>query len=592
MAPPSLYRGATTGTEQHHKHAPAQRLWELIEAGVFLSEELQLDAVLRRIVETACRVIGTRYGALGVLNESRTGLSNFIFHGLTEADRERIGDLPVGRGLLGALIEDPKPIRLADLSRDARSVGFPDNHPPMTSFLGVPIRSRGEVYGNLYLTEKQAAEGFSEEDEQLAIVLAGQAGAAIENARLFESARSAEAAAGRRLMELESVHELGIAVLSEVDPERVLRIVARRARELVRADTAAIALRDGDELVVRVAVGVRASVAEGLRVAMDATLAGAVMKSREPVLVPDALADDRMSPVVVRRLNLRSVVLAPLVQGSEGIGVVMLMHDEPERFSPDDLFAVSRFASLASLGLYNATLVATERRRADMEAELAETRVRSELRDQALKAAIRAQEDERSRIARELHDSAGQALASILLGLKVASDEPTLQDARARLSDLREIAAEAAGEVRRISRELRPSVLDDLGLEAALERLTSDIGERTTLKVSLSVELSDPRFEPEFEIVLYRVAQEALTNTVKYAGAGRVDVSLEEHDQVIRLTVADDGSGFDPQSKVGLGLGLRGMEERAELVGGSLDVRSTPGAGTTVVLDVPKKLGE
>ena len=570
----------------------AERLWELIEAGVFLSEELQLDAVLRRIVETACRVIGTRYGALGVLDESRTGLSSFIYHGLTEDDRERIGDLPVGRGLLGALIDDPVPIRLADLSSDPRSVGFPANHPPMTSFLGVPIRSRGEVYGNLYLTEKQSAKQFTEEDERLAIVLASQAGAAIENARLYESARSAEAAAGRRLLELESVHELGLAVLSEVDPDRVLRIVARRARELVRADTAAIALRDGDDVVVRVAAGVRAGAAEGLRVPIRGTLTGTVMASREPVILADGFADQQVHTPLIRRLHARSAIYAPLVQRSESNGVILLVHDEPNQFRPEDMFAVTRYASLASLAITNARLVADERRRADMEAELAETRVRSELRDQALKAAIRAQEDERSRIARELHDSAGQALASILLGLKVASDQPNLQEARARLADLREVAAEAAAEVRRISRELRPSVLDDLGLEAALERLTNDVQERTDLSLSLAVDLTDSRLGPELEIVLYRIAQEALTNVVKYAGAATVHVALEEREGMIRLSVRDDGCGFDPASKVGLGLGLRGMEERSELVGGSLDVRSSPEKGTTIVLEVPRKIDE
>lgn len=572
-----------------HGQASSERLWELIEAGVFLSEELQLDAVLRRIVQTARGVIGARYAALGVLNEERTGLSNFVFEGLTEADRQLIGDLPVGRGLLGALIDDPKPIRLADLSRDSRSVGFPANHPPMTSFLGVPIRSRGEVYGNLYLTEKESASEFSEEDVRLAVVLASQAGVAIENARLYENARAAEAAAGRRLMELESVHELGLAVLSEVDPERVLRIVARRARELVRADTAAIALRDDDELVVRIAVGVRAGAAEGMRLPVDATLAGRVMTSSEPLILADAFADEHSQGPLIRRLNARSAIFAPLVERAVGSGVILLIHDEPNVFREEDMFAVVRYASLASLALTNARLVEGERRRADIEAELAETRVRSELRDQVLKAAIRAQEDERTRIARELHDSAGQALASILLGLKVAADQDTLQEARARLADLREVASDAAGEVRRISRELRPSVLDDLGLEPALERLAKDVEERSQLSVPLTVDLGDARLDSELEIIIYRVTQEAMTNAVKYAGATELAIALEEVDGVVRLSVSDDGCGFDTTSITGLGLGLRGMEERAELVGGSVAITSSIGTGTTVVLEVPRK---
>jgi signal transduction histidine kinase len=392
-------------------------LWGLIEAGIFLSEELDLHTVLRRVVETACRVIGARYGALGVLNDERSGLSDFVFHGLSEADREEIGHLPVGRGLLGALIADPSPIRLPDLSADPRSVGFPENHPPMKSFLGVPVRAKGQIFGNLYLTEKEGSTEFTDEDERLAIAFAAQAGVAVENARLYEEARQ----------------------------------------------------------------------------------------------------------------------------------------------------------------------------RAEIEAELAETRVRSELRDQTLKAVIRAQEEERRRVARELHDSAGQALMSILLGLKIVGQERTLQEARGRLADLRDVVAIAADEVQRIVRELRPSVLDDVGLPAALERYAEDLGQRTGLVLNLAIELNDQRLDPEIETVVYRVAQEALTNVVKYANATSVDLALHERGDVYVLSVTDDGEGFDLASQEETGLGIRGMRERADLVGGRLDVRSVAGQGASVTLEVPRK---
>jgi signal transduction histidine kinase len=580
-----------TETGQQPGDARPERLWELIEAGVFLSEELDLSAVLRRIVETACRVIGARYGALGVLNEDRSGLSDFVFHGLTEEDRERIGHLPVGRGLLGALIQDPRPIRLSDLNSDPRSVGFPAYHPPMNSFLGVPVRSRGQVFGNLYLTEKQGASEFTEEDERLAIVLASQAGVAVENARLYEAARESEIEAARRLVELESVHELGSAVLSEIDPDRVLRMIAMRARELVRADTAAIALRedDNDELRVRVAVGVRAGSAEGLRIPLEGSFAEMTMSRREPMAVHDIATDERGFAPMARALYSRSVVFAPLVEGGEAIGVLGVMHGETGHFGRDELFAVSRFASLASFAFVNARLLEAERRRADMESELAEARVRSELQDQTLKAVIRAQEEERRRIARELHDSAGQALASILLGLKVVSQEKTFEDAKARLADLRDVTAEAASEVRRIALELRPSVLDDLGLEAALERYTKDFEERTALDVQLSIDLGDQRLEEEIETVVYRVVQEALTNVVKYAGARAVNVSVQRRNGMVCASVSDDGGGFDLADDETTGLGIRGMRERAGLVGGRLDVRSSPREGTTVELELPDK---
>lgn len=406
-----------TGTDDEQVRASANRLWELIEAGIFLSEELDLRAVLGRVVETAKTVIGTRYAALGVLDEQGTGLSDFVFRGLPDSARDEIGQLPVGRGLLGALITDPQPVRLRDLTQDPRSAGFPAKHPPMRSFLGVPVRAKGRVFGNLYLTEKEGADEFTAEDERLAVALAAQAGVAIENARLYED----------------------------------------------------------------------------------------------------------------------------------------------------------------------------ERERAEIERELAETRVRSELRDQTLKAVIRAQEEERRRIARELHDSAGQALASILLGLKVVAQEESLERARGRVADLRQIVADASKDVRRMVRELRPSMLDDLGLAVAVERYVDDLRTRTGLDVSAGIDLGPERLNPEVETVMYRVAQEALTNIVKHAKASRVDVWLTSLDDRHVLSVADDGLGFDVELSEAAGLGIRGMRERAELVNGRVEVRSEPGRGTTVTLEVPRR---
>ena len=205
----------------------------LLEAGLALSSELSLPVILQRIVDLAADLTGARYGALGVLGPDGT-ISEFITTGVSEAERAAIGHIPVGRGILGVLIEDASPLRLREIAEDPRSVGFPANHPPMRSFLGAPVSARGQVFGNLYLTEKHDAEAFTDEDERALVMLAGQAGVAIENARLYEEARD-------RARRLEAVREIATAILDGTDPDRVLGLVARHARELVGADLATLA---------------------------------------------------------------------------------------------------------------------------------------------------------------------------------------------------------------------------------------------------------------------------------------------------------------------------------------------------------------
>ena len=233
------------------------RMASLVDAGLSLGRELALDDLLQRIVVAARTVLGARYAALGVLDATGTGLARFVTAGLTDEQREAIGPLPRGRGILGVLIRDARPLRLERLGDDPRSSGFPPNHPPMTSFLGVPIALRGEAFGNLYLTDK-AGGPFTEEDEQIALTLAAQAAVAVDNVRRFESER-------RRADEIESVTEVARAVLGTLDLDALLPLVARRARRLTDAETIGVAVRDGDDLVFRYAHGIDALGLEGSR---------------------------------------------------------------------------------------------------------------------------------------------------------------------------------------------------------------------------------------------------------------------------------------------------------------------------------------
>jgi signal transduction histidine kinase len=585
---PVLDSGNPIGDPQRDERG-RERPWALLDAIVSLSGELNLDTVLSRIVDVACDVIGASYAAVGVIDEQRVGLSNFVYRGITEEERERIGRLPVGRGLLGALIDDPRPIRLNDLGEDYRSVGFPPNHPVMKSFLGVPVVSRGQVYGNLYLTEKLGGGPFTEEDERLAIALASQAGVAVQNARLYGSSMASEVSARRRLRELEVVQAIGSALLGELDPTRVLRTIVREALDLMGALGAYVSMPhdDGDRLVVRVAAGRGTGAFEGMEMSRQNSLSDYAMRVLEPVVVSDVKTDQRGSSPIADRLHANSMLVAPLVDRRKAVGALVILQQESDFFQDDDVFIVRRFADLASMALRNARLISSERDRALMEAELQESLLREQLRTDTLHAVIRAQEDERARIARDLHDSAGQAMASILLSLKLAEQAKTIEDMRARLADVRELASLTAGDVRRIAMELRPSVLDDLGLEAAIDRHCTELQERSGLLIHTTIRLSR-RLDAEVETVVYRIVQEALTNAVKSADAKRIDIAVHDAGGVIRLTVRDDGHGFDPD-QVSKGLGLLGMRERAELLDGKLSISSAPGEGTTVELEVPAK---
>jgi signal transduction histidine kinase len=366
----------------------------LVEAGIALTSELSLDAVLAKLVEAAALLTEARYAALGVIDRrgAGAGLAQFLTHGVSAEERARILTLPQGRGILGVLIADARPLRLHDLADDPRSVGFPEGHPPMHTFLGVPILLRGVAYGNLYLTEKAGGADFTAEDEELVQLLAAQAAVAIDNAGRIE--------------------------------------------------------RD------------------------------------------------------------------------------------------------------------------------------------------ALRRAVAAQELERQRLARELHDETGQALTSILLGLSAVEHAGDLEGARAAAADLRHLVVSTLQDVRRLAVELRPSALDDFGLEPALRRLGQTVREGSGLDVQVESRLRDLRLAAELETAVYRIVQESLTNVVKHARARRVSIVLTRKNDFVSVMIEDDGQGFGPGDAAD-GLGIVGMRERVALLDGTLTLDSARGRGTTIVVELP-----
>jgi signal transduction histidine kinase len=535
------------------------RLRVLVEAGIALSSELSLDTLLERIIETATALTGARYGALGVIDRAGQGLERFFTTGIDAETRAAIGELPRGRGILGVLIRDAEPLRLRDIADDPRSVGFPHDHPPMRTFLGVPIVLRGVAYGNLYLTEKEGGEEFGAEDEELTQLLAAQAAVAIENARLYASST-------RWLRQLETLNEIGSALASEVELEPLLGLVARRMQELVGARIVLIALPDArGKLHVTAAAGRDDLV--GAELELSSTKIGRVLERGHTERV-DAVADDpEVDQPVARELGVTSALYLPLTVRGQPFGVVAV-HDKfgaDPRFDEDDVRLAESLVSRASIAV-----------------DLSERVSRD-----ALRRVVEAQELERARLARELHDETGQALASILLGLRPLEAAVETDEARKAAAGLRELVVATLQDVRRLAVELRPSALDDFGLMPAVERLAATVSEPSGPTVDVEAHLGEERLAPEAETVLYRIVQESLTNIIKHASARRVSITLVRKGASAVVVVEDDGSGFDPDEIRDGALGIAGMRERVALVGGKLTLESAPGAGTTLVAEVP-----
>lgn len=530
-----------------------ERTARLVRAGATIGEGLELRDVLLRLAEASREVIGAKYAALGVLNHDHTGLSDFIWCGLDPDQARAIGDLPRGRGILGALIRDVRPLRLGRLSDDPRSVGFPPNHPPMSSFLGVPVAIGGEVFGNLYLTEKIDGE-FTEEDEQIAVALAAQAAAAVDKMRRLEREE-------RRVAELESVQEVAAAMLRTLDLDSLLPLVARRARHLTDADLVAVGLVDEGRVAIRFAYGEGAPDVEGQVLAVDDE--GAMESLRELV-------------------GVAHCELAWLRIGGERVGLLAACGHRP--FDDSDRRLLNTFSSQAAIAVANAKTFAEEREKLLASAEVAAARAGEKAAEEGLRRAIAAQEAERARIARELHDEAGQVLTALAVQLR-ALEVHVDSAGRAQLADLRALVNNASSGLRSLATELRPSGLREHGLAAAITRHADRVYEMSGIRVDSALEAVPSDLSEEVQIAVFRVVQEALTNVARHSGAGRASVLATSRGAHLRVVVEDDGAGFDPSLPTGR-LGIAGMRERMELVGGELRIESTPGSGAAVVIDL------
>jgi signal transduction histidine kinase len=534
------------------------RLEALLAAGRGLVAQLRLDAVLEELLRIACEVTGARYAALGVLDEDRRELERFVTRGIDRATHEAIGDLPRGRGILGVLIRDPKPLRLEEVGEHADSYGFPAHHPRMHSFLGVPVLIRGEPWGNLYLTEK-AGGPFDAGDEAAAVVLAEWAAIAIENARLYEDVARRREEAERAVRRLEATTAIARAIGSETDLDVVLELIVKRGRALVDARSVVLLLVEGDEFQIAAAAGDVAPGAIGNRFPIADSTSGEVLQAGRPERVADVAARLRVSTRQLGVTRAETGLLVPLVYRGTPLGVLAAFDQLGRQggFGDEEERLMLAFAASAATAVTTARSVAEER----------------------LRHSLAAAEQERRRWARELHDETLQGLGGLQVLLSSAmrrGDRGALE--QAVRDAVEQIGVEIQG-LRGLITELRPAALDEIGLAPAIQSLGERLAAVEGIEVDVTVDV-DAGLDPELETTVYRIVQEALTNVAKHAHAERASIAVSLEYDVLRVEISDDGGGFDPEAP-GEGFGLLGMRERTALAGGRLEIESGD-AGTTV----------
>ncbi|MGV9598368.1 GAF domain-containing protein [Streptosporangium sandarakinum] len=559
--------------------ATRDRVHALLEAVVSVGSDLDLETVLRRIVETATTLVDAGYGALGVIGEENT-LVQFVPVGLSEEEIARIEHWPHGLGLLGLLIKEPQTLRLSDLSQHPESYGFPPGHPPMGSFLGVPVRVREEVFGNLYLTEKRGGGEFDEEDEAIVVALATAAGVAIENARLYEESR-------RREVWLQASSDVTTALLSGAEPTEVLTLVARRAREMAGADVVAVMLPDpsGETLRWEISDG-----APGVRPAEDevpvtGTLAGRAFLSGEPVTASERDAVGAF-PIVDSATGFAAdpapditditgvtagftadgetpigpVAAVPLGRAGAVRGVLKLGKRTGRLpFSTGELHTLRSFAGQAALVL-----------------ELAEAR-----RDAERLGLL----EDRDRIAKDLHDVVIQRLFAVAMTLMSIVRFVEHPEAASRLRHGIDELDETIRQIRSTIFALQAPRDTAPGLRAQVVELVEGARGHLGFMPGLRMEgrLDNGVPAPVAE-QLTAVLREALSNIVRHARASKADVLVEATGDELLLRVRDDGVGLPGGGRRS---GLRNMEDRARQLGGSFEAGAAPDGGTLLTWRVP-----
>ncbi|MGW3960594.1 GAF domain-containing protein [Amycolatopsis sp. NPDC005003] len=529
----------------------------LLDAVLAVASGLELDATLRRIVEAAMELGEAKYGALGVLAEDGS-LAEFVYVGIDDQTRRLIGDLPTGHGVLGVVIDEAKPLRMEEISSHPASVGFPAHHPPMHSFLGVPVRVRDEVFGRLYLTEKKNGEQFTDDDEVVVQALAAAAGIAIENAHLYEQARV-------RQQWLAATSEVTTELLGGTDPAEALTTIASRALELTGSDVTMLALPNSgrldvdedwgdevDDLTVTVSAGTRAAELSGLHIELEGSVPGAVFRDRTPRSVAELhLGEHRFGPALI----------VPLRAGDRTTGVLIAIRESGAgSFEAAQLSVVASFADQAALALQLAA-----QQRAARELDVL---------------------GDRDRIARDLHDHVIQRLFAVGLSMQSTQRRTKSPELQKRLGDSIEQMHEIVQEIRTAIFDLHGGAAGETGvrlrhrLHDAIAELTDDAPLQPTVSMSGPIDTVPTQLAEHVEAVV----REAVSNAVRHAHASTVTVSIAVKDETIRVVVVDDGKGL-PEGISPSGLGNLG--DRAAAMGGRFAIDSVPAGGLKLEWSAP-----
>ncbi|MFJ1967318.1 GAF domain-containing protein [Streptomyces sp. NPDC087903] len=535
------------------------RVHSLLEAVLSVGRELDLEQALFSILEAAAALVDAEYAALGVIGPDGKRLSAFHTVGVTEEQIADIGPFPEGHGILGELIRHPEPLRLAKISEHPASYGFPAHHPPMNSFLGVPIRVRDQVFGNLYLTEKRGGGQFDEEDVSVTLTLAVAAGVAIDNARLYEESRLRE-------RWLRANAEITHSLMSGGERAEVLTLIAERAGEITGSALAAVALpmADTGSLAVEIAVGMDAEAHRGLVLRMDSTLMGLAFADDAPVTSADVTQDERISLEPPRFGGLGPAVAVPIGAGEAGPrGVVLVARKAGQPvFSATETEPLKAFAAQAAIAM-----------------ELAERRQDAE------EVAVL---QDRDRIARDLHDLAIQRLFATGMTLQSAGRFIEHEEAAERVARAVDDLDETIKIIRSTIFGLRTrDATVEAGLRARAVRVVGEAAPILGFAPSVRMEgLLDTDVPKEIADHVVAVLSEALTNIARHARADRADVVLATDGRGVRLSVTDNGVGI-PEG--GRRSGLRNTAERAEQLGGRLELGRPEGGGTTLLWCVPSR---
>ncbi len=544
-----------------------ERLIALHRASLELIKDVSLEHLLNRIATTACEQAGARYAALGVLDEDGR-LKQFLTVGMTQEEIQRMAHPPVGKGLIGALMDTETPIRLPSIQKDPRSSGFPKNHPHMTSFLGVPIRAGDVQLGQIYLTEKIDAPEFTADDERIIQMLAGYAAAAIQNARLLEQMKARDLVLTRRSEDLALLNDVGSVLTASLELDEILNKTLAVVMNYIKVEAGEIFLLEEDKESLRMVLH-RGQAAEAFwthtRFRVGEGVVGAVAKTGQRRVSTDLGHESQYLRPAVVQAGFRQIAYLPMKSGENLMGVMSVATRSAEPFDERRLQLLSAVANWAGLAIENARLHQNVKHMAVLE--------------------------ERDRIGMDLHDGIIQSVYAVGLSLENAlhtlDEDPDL--AKLRVKESINGLNQAIRDIRAYILDLRPRQMGDDGLMNGLRRLATEYRANTFSDVTLRGPEKGLEHLPQSSaLALFHICQEALANAAKHAAAEHVDLNVWLTPERVVMEVRDNGKGFAVEKMTTtIGHGLSNMQTRAHAVGGDVDITSAAGEGTTVLAWVP-----